>query len=422
MPRYKLIPLIAIVLASPVGPAEDAQETKPFTWDLSGEARFRPEWRGDADLNSDQDDDTRFGFMRLRLGLEIGIGGRYKVFVQAQDSRVAGEEESTGSNEQNLDLHQGFVEMKADAGGRWIVKLGRQELQYGDERLVGSFGWDNVGRSFDGAKVRYAREGFFLDGFYAQVANRIIEGATSGSDLIGVYAQVSPRRETELEGYALSFLDNLEDVGETGTSDDSEVHAFGGRARDRRGRFDYVVEAVVETGDIHGDELSAHAAAAQAGYTWGDDTKVRGFAGYDLATGDDDPADGDQGEFFNFFPTNHIHYGYADYEGWRNIKSPYGGVSIDHGRQYGQVKVHRFMLHEEAGPWKSAGGAILGFDPTGMSGSDVGTEIDLTYRIKWKHNAALQGGLSRFEPGRFARLTRGEDPSYWGYVMFTLGF
>ena len=35
------------------------------------------------------------------------------------------------------------------------LKVGRQELSYGDERLVGAFDWNNIGRVFDAAKLRY---------------------------------------------------------------------------------------------------------------------------------------------------------------------------------------------------------------------------------------------------------------------------
>jgi len=34
------------------------------------------------------------------------------------------------------------------------LKIGRQELIYGDERLIGAFGWNNIGRVFDAAKLR----------------------------------------------------------------------------------------------------------------------------------------------------------------------------------------------------------------------------------------------------------------------------
>ena len=148
------------------------------------------------------------------------------------------------------------------------------------------------------------------------------------------------------------------------------------------------------------------------------------FAGYDLATGDQDPADGEREEFFNFFPgTNHKYYGYMDMFGWRNIRSYYGGAKYMWSRQWLQAKLHQFSLESARGPWTDAGGQILGFDPTGQSGRNVGWEVDLTYNWAFRENAGLQATFSAFEPNRFARNTRGPSTQHrWAYVMFTLGF
>ncbi len=415
-------PASAAAAAAPAPPpaAETGKETQ---WTLSGEARFRPEWRDNADLDDDADDDRRQGFMRLRLGVRAAFRKDYRVFVQVQDSRVAGEETSTAANQRNLDLHQGYLDMNLGGRPDLVLTLGRQEWAYGDHRLIGNFSWDNVGRSFDGIRLRHARPRFFLDGLLAQVTSRAApNGATTGSDLYGLYAQWARRPGAELEAYWLGFADSLASAGETGAPGTTRIEALGGRAKDRLGRFDYVVEATIERGELLGDDLSAHAAAAQAGASWGTRAKVRAFGGYDFATGDEDGADGTRQEFFNFFPTNHPHYGYMDYEGWRNIRSPYGGVAVTRGRHFAQAKTHRFALDEARGPWKDAAGNVLGADPAGDSGRSVGTEIDLTYRFSWMEKAALEGGLSRFSPGRFARRRRGADPSLWAYVMVTIGF
>src|SRR5438477_12344041 len=49
------------------------------------------------------------------------------------------------------------------------AKIGRQELIYGDERLIGAFDWNNVGRVFDAAKVRYEVPDFWVDLFVSRV-------------------------------------------------------------------------------------------------------------------------------------------------------------------------------------------------------------------------------------------------------------
>lgn len=126
-------------------------ESQDIKWTFSGEARFRPEWRDNADLNGVVNDDLRQGYMRLRLGIGATIKERCRLFLQAQDSRVAGEEASTASNQKNLDLHQGYAEITQ---GRFRLALGRQEWFYGDHRMIGNYSWNNVGRAFDGIRAR----------------------------------------------------------------------------------------------------------------------------------------------------------------------------------------------------------------------------------------------------------------------------
>src|SRR5436309_10622484 len=53
--------LAAAILARPV-PAAGQEENKDFKWTLSGEARYRPEWRDNTDLNDRINDETRQGY------------------------------------------------------------------------------------------------------------------------------------------------------------------------------------------------------------------------------------------------------------------------------------------------------------------------------------------------------------------------
>lgn len=415
--------LAALAVAAPsCPPAAAADEARAVQWIVSGEARFRPEYRDDADLDRDVDDDLRQGFMRLRVGLDGRFGEEVRIFVQAQDARVAGEEGSTASNEKNLDLHQGFAEIGFGKDRSFQVTAGRQEWAYGDHRLIGNFGWSNVGRAFDGVRLRWRRGAATLDGLAARLTTRTAGAGNEGSDLYGVHLQSAPRPGAEYQVYLFGFADRIEAAGEAGIPGRTRVRALGGRVRDRLGRVDFTVEAVAETGTWNGDDLRAHAWGAVAGVTIGTAWTWRLAAGYDFATGDEDPADGERQEFFNFFPTNHPLYGYADYEGWRNLRSPWAGVSLKRSRHFLQVKTHRFGLEEPRGAWKDAGGTVLGADPAGASGRGVGSEFDLTYRSALRDTVAFEAGWSRFRPGRFARLTRGPDGSDWGYVMLTVGF
>lgn len=429
-----LLAILALALAGPATPA--AEEEKEIVWSLSAEFRARPEYRDNLDLQSSEDDETRLVPLRLRLGVDVTWRKELRVFAQVQDSRVAGEEMTTASNEENLDLHQGYVELTPAGWKGLSIQAGRQEWSYGDQRMIGAFAWDNIGRAFDGARIRWRRSRFTLDGLAARVTSRVTAVSAStisapeigssestGSDLYGLYARWAPASGGEIDLYWLEFADHAVTPGEqTGTSGSTRIDALGVRFKRSAGRFDFLFEGAAESGEVSADDLSATAAAAEAGWTVGEDVATRFFAGYDYASGDEDPTDGEREEFFNFFPTNHPLYGYADMFGWRNIRSPHAGVSVKSGRHFGLIRGYLFDLDSEAGPWKNAGGGILGFDATGESGRRVGSEIDLLYRFALMEKVSLEGGFARFEPGAFAEETRGGSASSWGYAMLTAGF
>jgi hypothetical protein len=144
---------------------------------------------------------------------------------------------------------------------------------------------------------------------------------------------------------------------------------------------------------------------------------------YDLATGDRDPKDGRSGEFHNLFPTDQQLYGYADLMGWRNMRdfrpmftvtpAPAGKFDIDY---------HRFYLLAARGPWKNASGAVLGFDPTGESGTQGGDELDFTLAFPLQKHFKILSGYSLFVPGEFARKTRGEDDQHFVNLQTLVDF
>ena len=144
---------------------------------------------------------------------------------------------------------------------------------------------------------------------------------------------------------------------------------------------------------------------------------------YDFATGDSDPQDGRSGEFHNLFPTNHLHYGYGDYMGWRNMQDfkPYFAF-LPRANVRAQVSYHRLLLAEERGAWKNAGGKVLGIDPTGLLGTDLGHEIDLTLAFPLYEQVRMLAGYSVFLPGEFARGTQGSQASQFGYLQTLVTF
>ncbi len=139
--------------------------------DLFGEFRIRPEWQYNYSFDRDNlsctgsicktsDDAREFTGMRTQLGVDVKPGGAFSGRVVVQDSRVWGAERGSDTGlatanddtRQSLDVREAWLEARS---GAFAAQAGRLLLNYGDQRLVGSQNWSNVGRSFDGLRLKY---------------------------------------------------------------------------------------------------------------------------------------------------------------------------------------------------------------------------------------------------------------------------
>jgi len=393
------------------------------------EARFRPEARTNADFNDQIDDDRGFVESRMRFGGGIEKG-TVAAYFQAQDFRVWGSETSTLANSDNLDLHVGYVDWN-DPAGAWKVRAGRQELIYGDERLVGAADWHSIGRAFDGIRFAYTRPWWSLDGFAVRTADRGLD--ETNQDFIGVYATLlKPRPAIHLDLYALWLKDGLEQTGEIPAAgfENTSIFTVGFRAFGQAAAFSYNVELAGQGGERATDDHEAWALATRVGYTFDVKCKPQVAIGYDAASGDADPADGESREFINLFPTNHGPYGLIDYLGWRNLEDLYLRLRFDPAASiFLLAEFHDFHLREASGRWSDSSGAtILPGIPGGAAGDHLGQELDLIFQVtlkQWK----FQTGYAHFfagevpeEAANFIATNLAGDDSDWGYLMATVKF
>ena len=97
--------------------------------------------------------DNSFVLSRLRAYLNVEARGALRLYVEGLDAASVGEDQpSRGIEVNRWDFLNLFAEARARTpnGGRLAVRIGRQELQFGAERLISPLDWGNTRRSFDG--------------------------------------------------------------------------------------------------------------------------------------------------------------------------------------------------------------------------------------------------------------------------------
>src|SRR5437867_2805774 len=154
---------------------------------IGGEARIRYEGRNNTNLNSTNANESAASH-RIRVNVGYDLTPDVSFFAQIQDVRIYGTEGpingagATGAgqagigavsaqnqNGSGLDLHQGYILVKNLGLPGLSLKIGRQEIMYGDHRLFGNFNWSQVGNSFDAAKLMYSTQLYDVDLFWARV-------------------------------------------------------------------------------------------------------------------------------------------------------------------------------------------------------------------------------------------------------------
>lgn len=245
---------------------------------------------------------------RSRAALRFDYG-RVGAFVQLQDVRVWGEETDTlgDFSADGLDLHQGFLQINLTDG--LDLRVGRQEINWLNQRLIGSVGFAEQARSLDGVRLSHVcPEGRSVaDLFYARTRDGIAADDARAEHVVAGMWQY------KLDAAFVPAIVAIVDLN--GPFDRTRVttglHATG--------VFDfglsYILEGYFQGGSAANEvSISAFFTALNVRYTL-TDTPTRPFIEVraEMASGDDDPDDTSVTSFDTLFATNHRYYGEMDF-------------------------------------------------------------------------------------------------------------
>lgn len=154
---------------------------------VTGQLRERTEVRGgQGTLLKESDKGGLFTSQRTRLNLGY-TGYRYKIFTSLQDVRVFGQDRST-INKTTVDVNDGILLHEAWAEIMLIdttstiqnmsLKIGRQEISYDDQKVLGGLDWLQQGRRHDAIIFKYANKGWVFDAGVAFNQNKENQSGT----------------------------------------------------------------------------------------------------------------------------------------------------------------------------------------------------------------------------------------------------
>jgi hypothetical protein len=455
---------LAAALIVPASPAKagdmDMGDTKIT---ISGQLRERLEWYANTIKGAGKE---LVGSYRARLQIKaqladgvtavftpqaVGVWGQNGQGLALGEKATVNETVSGATN--TVNMHEAYMLLSNPFGiENVIVKLGRQEVNLGNQRLVGAVGWSQAGRSLDGILVGYVAGDYGLAGFFYGKLN---DNATLG-------AWASPGTpEYDIDLYVATWQGNFKPFGFGGTYEITDVYvnpttnfskSLGLNPIDINvntlyGRVTPVfdtdfakiklnLEAAVQTGnadieggkslDFNGYFFSVGAGATFADVTWAPTV----FVGYDYYSGDDDTNDSDIDAFWSVLPTAHKWLGHADLV-WVNtpfyqfngaglvnvIKQGAGLYKVNNQTanvagvqdlyfKLGVKPLDKVAAHLDFHYFSAAEDLTIGGKNVG---DDIGWETDLAVKYKYSKNLCLTLGWDHFDPDDAMEAVKGND-------------
>ncbi len=312
-----------------------------------------------------------------------------------------------------LGVHQGYL---AYSPNDWFtLKLGRQELIYGDHLLIGNVDWSNVGRSFDALKMKFSFERGWLDAIWSLLSDAesgqgrgVATGSLGDAHLFGLYSSFDFGDYFKaVDLYVLYRFD------ETAAPRPHNYATAGLRLKAKPSAWDYRFEGTGQFGKLAGANQRDYQIDAEGGYTFEDFYKFRiGLEAFVASR-----------NYNQLFPTAHKWLGFIDLFGRRNI---FGGIihlsAKPTERWTLKLDAHTiFRTKTNAGLFRLNGTTAIG--AAGASTSRFGgEEIDLTAVYKPLDLLSFQAGFAAFIPAGFVRNNVGSKVPVFGYLQTNVQF
>lgn len=306
----------------------------------------------------------------------------------------------------SLDLQNAFVDLKYSwAPDQYILlRPGRQEMDFGKQRLISSLVWVNTRRTFDAISLIGQFAGWNLRGVYAQyVKAQPWSFNLSGPDssFYGLYA-TGP---VGIENFSsdLYWLGLHKDKTSFQAIEGREDrHTLGARLNGKfADGFDLDAEAAYQLGTFANQNIQAGFGAFDLGYSFNLPWTPRLGLGLDYASGDTSSSDSTLNTFNQLFPLGHAYYGYADQLGRQNAIGTKATLSAKPLPELTLALDNHLFWRASA--QDDVYGVAGNVTRKANSGSDtyLGYEADLTATWKWDAHLQTQLGFSLFAPGSF---------------------
>jgi hypothetical protein len=293
-------------------------------------------------------------------------------------------------------VRQGYVRWKFGGEEKQSVRIGRFEFLDGAEttpadrtllslkkdriaqRLLGNFGFTDVGRSMDGAEYSATRGNVNVTLLASRPTRGVFQtdgwGDLNVDVFYGVLTVAFPGKTAgELRAFGLGYVDDRNNVLKTDNRTAVARRADAGHidlgtygadyirnVPTAAGSFDALLWGVVQNGSWGALRQRSYAWAAEGGWQPNVFRPVRPWlrGGVDYGSGDNNPNDSTQGTFFQILPTPRP-YARMPFFNMMNMRDAFGELILQPGKRVTvRGDIHSLRLANANDLWYSGGGAF----------------------------------------------------------------
>ncbi|MXV50079.1 alginate export family protein [Pedobacter sp. HMF7647] len=241
---------------------------------FGGEARFQYFYYKNQDWGEAPEDKDGFILARYLGHVDFHAGKHFRTFVQLQSSLAGGEADTPSPVDQNpLDLHQAFFDVSTTLSNtrKLTLRVGRQELSYGSQRLVAVREAPNNRQSFDAAKIMYGSQNVKLDLFYSHYVfakpNIFDDGFSDATHFWGAYAVFNKIKV--VSNFDIYYLGIRKKAVSFDDGSGTETrHSVGARLWETTPAWQYDIEGLYQFGDFAASAISAWTMSVNVAYTF----------------------------------------------------------------------------------------------------------------------------------------------------------
>lgn len=350
--------------------------------------------------------DRLYELERIRGGIEVRPVKWVNLFMQFHDLHAPGLplRDTAANMHDTFDLRQGYLNLHYKK--RLQLVAGRQELRFGDERVVGISDWTQASRTFDGFDLRMSNGKDSVDLFTASVVSNApssMDKHGAGLTFHGVEANwKSLRANTSIQPFFL--VRALPRVTSRQKIVGSETEYTYGSAWEIKlpANFDTSGTGMLQRGSYSHDSIHAGAAILRGGYQiqklpW----KQHLQGEYDYATGNPYTNVYRISTFDQQYPSNHNAFGLVDLFGFENIKQVRGNLFIEPAKNWMillQGESLKLANHHD-NVYSSSGSSIIAAPTAGFKKDGLGTGFDVSSKYVWHNSYVVNLGMGHFSPG-----------------------